>query len=151
MILEFLEQNTPENYEQHVDLVNRIITECNEGNHSFVKIAVILRAAKEVIEAVESQIKDNVVEEIENSNGESEYKKFKLEIHNTSKYDYSNCNWAKYVNAKKEIETKKEIVSECEKTLKYLKQEFADPDTGELIYPASKISSKTYKVTMLKK
>lgn len=129
--------------------VNGAKQEILSGNYNPIEIEIQLKAMEEMIKALRSdaEIKEYLADELNRHGGKYEGAKATISTRNSTRYDYSGDSvW-------KEIKAHEDEVSEerkkREKMLQNLTEEMADPQTGEIIYPAVK-SSQTSIVVVLK-
>lgn len=135
----------PESKEQVKNFVELSVNQILSGEINAAEIAIYLKTMEDVVKGIRDNrdIKDMLIDEIGD----------KLEIGNaaisvveTSRYDYSeDTKWNELSNEIKLLSDKKKS---REKLLQTLEKEVADPDSGELIKPAEKTTSKTVRVTL---
>lgn len=118
------------------------------GNYNPIDIEIQLKAMEEMIKALRSdkEIKEYLADELARNGGKYESSKATISTRNSTRYDYSNDSvWS-------EIKVHEDEVSEerkkREKMLQNLTEEMADPQTGEIIYPAVKVSQTSIVVTL---
>ncbi len=109
-------------------MARQVLSELEDGYSNPVQIFIYLRAMEELIKKVKDGINDQVVEEAEKYGKEFTYKGAEIKLANRRTYDYSQDPiWANLDDEKKKRE----------QLLKTLSEPLADPNTGELIYPAA--------------
>lgn len=111
-----------------------------DGSYDILQIMANLKAMEEVIGGIKKEILDAALEEAAKY-GEKTFKLHGVEFTkmNRRTYDYSNNpKW---------IELKAEMTG-LETMLKNLTGEMADPETGEILYPAMQKLSQTISITL---
>lgn len=120
--------------------VQMCVDEITSGYRNPLELEIMLKNLEETVNAIRKhpEVKEAIQIEAEKYN-EKTFKAFGCSITKTSRttYDFTQCNDSVY-NDLKEQETKaKELLKEREILLKAIKPgtSFANPETGEEIYP----------------
>ena len=135
----------PESREQVQYFVEKAVTQILSGEINAAEIAVYLKTMEDVVKGIrENQdVKDMLIDEI---GKKLEVGNATLSVVDVSKYDYSeDTTYGKLVS---DIGLLNEKRKNREKLLQTLEKEVADPDSGELIKPATKTTSKQLRVTL---
>ena len=135
----------PESREQVQYFVEKAVTQILSGEINAAEIAVYLKTMEDVVKGIRDNqdVKDMLIDEI---GKKLEVGNATLNVVEVSKYDYSEDNMhGKLVS---DIGLLNEKRKNREKLLQTLEKEVADPDSGELIKPATKITSKQLKVSL---
>jgi len=135
----------PESREQVQYFVEKAVTQILSGEINAAEIAVYLKTMEDVVKGIrENQdVKDMLIDEI---GKKLEVGNATLSVVEVSKYDYSeDTTYGKLVS---DISLLNEKRKNREKLLQTLEKEVADPDSGELIKPATKTTSKQLRVTL---
>jgi len=135
----------PESKEQVELFVNMAVNQILSGEVDAYEIAVYLKTMEDVVKGIRDNrdVKDMLIEEI---GDKVEIGNAKISVVETSKYDYSeDSKWKELENT---IKLATEKRKNREKLLQTLEKEVADPDSGEIIKPATKSVSKTIRVTL---
>jgi hypothetical protein len=118
------------------------------GKYNPLEIEVKLKAMEEIIKALRGNqdVKDFAMDEAEKHGKSFDFAGAKFSIVETGRYDYSaDPEWKRVDN---EIKLLKEHQKIQEKLLRDLDKEVADPDTGEIIIPAKKVTTKQIRVSL---
>lgn len=100
----------------------------------------------------DEDVKKHLMSEIEKyGKGGAGYEGAKIEIGGKKEYDYSKCNDSEMNDLILKQEEIKKKVAERAKFLQTLQKPVANPDTGELIYPAAYTQTDYFKVSFPKK
>ena len=131
----------PQNKEQAMSLAQAIIDEMDEmDDFKRGEVMTIFKLMEKVHDVVK---KSTIVQETmtKMATEQVEINGFKFEPHIAVSYDYKGCQqWVEL----------KEKLSTLEATMKAIKEPVADTATGELIMPAIKKTSESYKMVMKK-
>lgn len=119
-----------------------VIDELDEGNVNVLVVHICLKAMEELIKKVKDGINGAVLEEAAKYGGkEFDFRGSKVSVANRRTYDYSaDTIWANLDAEKKGRE----------QMLKNISEPLADPNTGELIYPAAYKTSQIISITLAK-
>ena len=130
-----------------------LIEEVENGKISAIKFKAILQLAIDTLTAVKdsSIVRKAVIDEIDLEGGELKGSYFvaKKGEHGV-KYDYSNCGYANWSDAKNEEEKAKTKRTDAESTLKAHKEAWVCEATGEVVYPPTKTSTTNVSITIKK-
>lgn len=118
------------------------------GNYNPIDIEIQLKAMEEMIKALRSdkEIKEYLTDELSRNGGKYESSKATITTRNSTRYDYSADT--KWIDLKEAENNMAEARKEREKMLQNLTEEMADPQTGEIIYPAVKVSQTSIVVSL---
>ena len=135
----------PENKQQIKAFSENVINYVVSGETSALKTDYILKCMEESIKVIREGIKNEVVSEaeIESPSGKSfEYMGAKsIQVISRSTWDYSKCNLYNELKAKENVI--KEQVKRVEKIMQVIETDMADTETGEILTPATKMSTKS--------
>lgn len=136
---------------------NKIIQEIVNGDRNPKEAYIALSAMQKTIETVlkDDYVRGKVVQIVENSGGSIETKNYTIQSMEAGvRYDYSDCNDTVIDDLYDRQKALENEIKEREKFLKGLVSPFTivDEDTGEIkkIYPPSKVSTTTVKITFKK-
>lgn len=135
----------PETKEQVKSFVEMAVNQILSGEVNAAEIAVYLKTMEDVVKGIRDNrdIKDMLIDEI---GSKKEIGNAVLSVVDISKYDYSEDS--RWNSLNHDIKLLSEHKKNREKLLQTLDKEVADPDSGEIIKPASKSISKTIRVTL---
>jgi len=132
----------PGNKKEVDSYYNNAKNELLNGNRDPLIILKHLKAYESIIKSLlaDEEIEDTILNEAEKyGNKTFEYAGAEFQIKETGiSYDYSNCNDSEWNDLKRQEEEIKKKRKEREETLKVHKEEWGDPETGEVIYPPVK-------------
>lgn len=111
-----------------------------DGNYDILQIMANLKAMEEVISGIKKEILDAVFEEADRY-GEKTFKLHGIEFTKMNRRTYDYSNNPKWTALKAEM-------TGLETMLKNLTGEMADPETGEILYPAMQKLSQTISITL---
>ena len=135
----------PENKQQIKAFSENVINYVISGETSALKTDYILKCMEESIKAIREGIKNDVIAEaeIESPSGKSfEYMGAKsIQVISRRIWDYSKCNFYNELKAKENVI--KEQVKRVEKIMQVIETDMADTETGEILTPATKMSTKS--------
>ena len=111
-----------------IDLfTQRVLEEVDSGMYNPLTIHLCLKAMEELTKRIKEGIAEQVLLEAEKYGKSFEYMGSKVQLSERRTYDYSDDGtWSELEKAKKKRE----------ELLKYLSAPLADPETGEMIFPA---------------
>jgi hypothetical protein len=123
------------------------------GKENPLKLEVQLKAMETLIKKLRSdnEIKEQMIDE-GMKYPEKSFELFGAKFIKTTvgvKYDFSACRDSEYDDLKVKFDNLKAKLKEKEDFLKSLKQQVANPDTGEIIYPAKKTGKESISVKLL--
>lgn len=131
------------------EIVNTAIESILSGKQNPLDIAIKLKAMEDIIKAIRANqdVKDFTLDTAEKTGSKSfDFNGARITIADTTKYDYSGDSyWNRLVN---EIELKTLHRKGREKLLQDLTAPVADPETGELINPATKTNDKQLRINL---
>jgi hypothetical protein len=130
----------PESKKQIEMFAEMAINEINQGIYNPLDVEIKLKAVEKTIEKIREGIKDYVIEESKKHGKKFTIAGHNCEIRSTGRYDFSECNDSYLVTLKNQVKQREEW-------LKSLSDATADPETGEIIYPAVKKTSESLVVT----
>lgn len=131
-------------------LKSQIVNHFIETGESPLELLVKSEALVQLLEGIKAELKESVVDEL------SKYPGGKAEVLGSEmakmesgvKYIYDqDYTWAKM---NEELESKKYALKEREKMLRTIPQAMVDPESGEMVHPAPRISTTTFKITLKK-
>ena len=111
----------------------KALEEIDSGLYNPLEIHLCLKGMEEVVKKLKTGIADQVLSEAEKYGKEFEYRGARIRLSDRRSYNFSkDFIWTEISNKKKQRE----------EMLKHLSDPVADPETGEMIFPAqSKITS----------
>ena len=146
-----IELSTYEPSKFNNDLIKTTIVEhFKETGESPLETLVRMDAISQLFDAVRSELRDLVVDELaKHPNGKAEVLGSEVsKIESGIKYIYDqDYTWQKL---NEEVEAKKYSLKEREKMLRTINSAMVDPETGEMVHPAPKISTTTFKISLKK-
>ncbi len=131
-------------------LKSQIVTHFMETGDSPLELLVKSEAVIQLLDGIRADLKEVVIEEL------SKYPQGKAEVLGSElskmesgiKYIYDqDYTWCKLND---EIESRKFALKEREKMLRSINLPMVDPETGEVVHPATKISTTTFKISLKK-
>lgn len=131
-------------------LKNQIVSHFMETGESPLELLVKSEAVVQLLDGIRADLKELVIEEL------SRYPQGKAEVLGSElskmesgiKYIYDqDYTWCKLND---EIESRKFALKEREKMLRSITAPMVDPETGEVVHPATKISTTTFKISLKK-
>ena len=125
----------PINKDQIATFSEMLISEVTSGFTDPIEVAVQFKAMEEVIANVrkDKRVQGEIMAVVEKNKNKVEFHGATIEIRNKSKYHYEQDTAWSEMNT--ELEAIKAKMKDREAFLKTLRQELADPDTGEIIKP----------------
>ena len=128
------------NKDQIEQFASQVLNDVFYHDGDILSTAICLRAMEDVIKKIRSGVGELITEEAEKYDEKTfEYKGAKFTKTNRATYVYSESSeWNKLNEKKKELES----------LMKTIKEPVADPETGELIYPAQKKVSESVSITI---
>ena len=128
----------------------QIVNHFTETGESPLELLVKSEAVVQLLEGIRADLKELVLDELSKYPGGkaevlgSEMAKFESGV----KYLYDQDHtWSKMNH---QLESMKFAIKEREKMLRSLPTAMVDPDTGEVIHPAPRISTTTFKINLKK-
>ena len=146
-----IELSTYEPSKFNNDLIKTTIVEhFKETGDSPLETLVRMDAIAQLFDAVRSELREIVVDELAKyPGGKAEVLGSEVtKIESGVKYIYDqDYTWQKL---NEEVEAKKYSLKEREKMLRTINSAMVDPETGEMVHPAPKISTTTFKISLKK-
>ena len=127
-----------------------IVEHFKETGESPLETLVRMDAIAQLFDGVRGELRDMVVDELAKyPGGKAEILGSEIsKIESGVKYIYDqDYNWTKLNN---EVESLKYALKEREKMLRMITSPMVDPETGEMVHPAPKISTTTFKISLKK-
>jgi hypothetical protein len=127
-----------------------IVEHFKETGDSPLETLVRMDAIAQLFDGVRGELRDMVVDELAKyPGGKAEILGSEIsKIESGVKYIYDqDYNWTKLNN---EVESLKYALKEREKMLRMITSPMVDPETGEMVHPAPKISTTTFKISLKK-
>ena len=131
-------------------LKSQIVNHFMETGESPLELLVKSEAVIQLLDGIRADLKEVVIDEL------SKYPQGKAEVLGSElakmesgvKYIYDqDYTWCKLND---EIESRKFALKEREKMLRSITAPMVDPETGEVVHPATKISTTTFKISLKK-
>lgn len=145
--------NLPETRQQIQSFVQSAKAEILDGQWSAQELLYKKKMIDETLKQLfdDADVKKHLMDEVEKYGKEGiGYQDSKIEIKSKRTFDFSKCGDNGYEKSKAEFDTLKKQISEREKFLKMLQKPIADPESGEMIYPASYTTTDFFTVTLAK-
>lgn len=140
-------------YEGANKFLDSLVEEVENGEISAIKFKAILQLAIDTLTIVKDSniVRKAVIDEIDLEGGELKGSYFVAKKGEYGvKYDYSNCGYANWSDAKNEEEKAKAKRIDAEAILKAHKDAWVCEATGEVIYPPTKTSITNVSITIKK-
>lgn len=131
-------------------LKQRIVSHFKETGESPLTMLVRAEALQQLLDGIRAELKEDVIAELDRyPQGKAEVLGAELsKMESGVKYAYDgDYTWSKL---NQEVESVKYKLKEREALLKTIKEPLVDPETGEMIYPAPKYSTTTFKISLKK-
>lgn len=131
-------------------LKSQIVNHFLETGESPLELLVKSEALVQLLEGIKADLKESVIDELSKYPGGkaevlgSEMSKMESGVKYIYDQDYT---WAKM---NEELESKKYALKEREKMLRTIPSAMVDPESGEMVHPAPRISTTTFKITLKK-
>ena len=140
----------PISKDQISTFADKLINEITSGSVDPLHVAVQLKAMEEVIASVRKNkaVQAETIEIVSRNKNKVEYAGAVIEVRGKTKYFYEDDQ--KWATIEKDIAALKSQQKEREAFLKVLKQEMADPETGEIIAPVRTESEEVLYVSFKK-
>ncbi len=108
-------------------LARRVLEEIDDGNHNPLNIFICLKAMEELVKRLKDGMAGVVIQEAKKYGKQFDYLGSRIQLSERRTYDFSDDSaWCELDKTKKQRE----------EMLKHITQPVADPETGEMIYPA---------------
>ncbi len=121
------------------NLARRVLSEIDDGTYNPLEVHLCLRAMEEVVKRIKEGIADQVLAEAEKYGKDFTFHGSQFQVTTRRTFDYSQDTiWTELDRSKKERE----------EMLKHLQAPVADPETGEMIYPARYKATQVLSVTL---
>lgn len=131
-------------------LKQTIVNHFRESGESPLEMLVKSEALTQLLEGIKAELKADVISELDKyPQGKAEVLGAELaKMESGVKYAYDgDYTWTKL---NQEVEAVKYKMKEREALLKTIKEPLVDPETGELVHPAPKYSTTTFKISLKK-
>ena len=127
-----------------------VVTHFRETGENPLEMLVKAEALVQLLEGIRAELKEDVINQLDlHPQGKAMVLDAEISrIESGVKYAYDGDHtWLKY---NQELEAIKFKQKERESLLKTIKEPLVDPETGEMIYPAPKFSTTTFKISLKK-
>jgi len=127
-----------------------VVTHFRETGENPLEMLVKAEALVQLLEGIRAELKEDVINQLDlHPQGKAIVLDAEISrIESGVKYAYDGDHtWLKY---NQELEAIKFKQKERESLLKTIKEPLVDPETGEMIYPAPKFSTTTFKISLKK-
>jgi hypothetical protein len=127
-----------------------VVSHFRETGENPLEMLVKAEALVQLLEGIRSELKEDVINQLDlHPQGKAIVLDAEISrIESGVKYAYDGDHtWLKY---NQELEAIKFKQKERESLLKTIKEPLVDPETGEMIYPAPKFSTTTFKISLKK-
>lgn len=127
-----------------------VVTHFRETGENPLEMLVKAEALVQLLEGIRAELKEDVINQLDlHPQGKAMVLDAEVSrIESGVKYAYDGDHtWLKY---NQELEAIKFKQKERESLLKTIKEPLVDPETGEMIYPAPKFSTTTFKISLKK-
>ena len=127
-----------------------VVTHFRETGENPLEMLVKAEALVQLLEGIRAELKEDVISQLDlHPQGKAIVLDAEISrIESGVKYAYDGDHtWLKY---NQELEAIKFKQKERESLLKTIKEPLVDPETGEMIYPAPKFSTTTFKISLKK-
>jgi len=139
-------------FDQRASFHDEVVYAVQEGHESPTQIAGAIKNLQDILEAIQTDIKPFVIEEVDKSGGAlSEYGVSFKKMEAGTKYDYSSTNDWVLQRLEAEAKAAKASVDERQKFLKTIPEnglDAVDEDTGDIIKLFRPIKSSTTTVAI---
>ena len=127
-----------------------VVSHFRETGENPLEMLVKAEALVQLLEGIRAELKEDVISQLDlHPQGKAIVLDAEISrIESGVKYAYDGDHtWLKY---NQELEAIKFKQKERESLLKTIKEPLVDPETGEMIYPAPKFSTTTFKISLKK-
>ncbi len=127
-----------------------VVSHFRETGENPLEMLVKAEALVQLLEGIRAELKEDVINQLDlHPQGKAMVLDAEVSrIESGVKYAYDGDHtWLKY---NQELEAIKFKQKERESLLKTIKEPLVDPETGEMIYPAPKFSTTTFKISLKK-
>ena len=127
-----------------------VVSHFRETGENPLEMLVKAEALVQLLEGIRAELKEDVINQLDlHPQGKAMVLDAEISrIESGVKYAYDGDHtWLKY---NQELEAIKFKQKERESLLKTIKEPLVDPETGEMIYPAPKFSTTTFKISLKK-
>jgi len=109
------------------DFAWKALDEIDSGMYNLLNIHLCLKVMEELVKKLKNGIADQVFSEAEKYGKQFEYKGARIQLSERRTFDYTaDFKWNELCNKKRQHE----------EMLKHLSEPVADPDSGEILFPA---------------
>ena len=135
----------------NIELLKQVVvSHFRETGENPLEMLVKAEALVQLLESIRAELKEDVINQLDlHPQGKAIVLDAEVaRIESGVKYAYDgDYTWQKL---NQEVESVKYKLKERETLLKTIKEPLVDPETGELIYPAPKFSTTTFKISLKK-
>lgn len=150
-LLPNIELNSIQPSKFNIELLRQVVvSHFRETGENPLEMLVKAEAIVQLLEGIKTDLKADVISQLDlHPNGKAEILGAEVSrIESGVKYAYDgDYTWLKLNN---EVEAIKFKQKERESLLKTIKDPLVDPETGEMVYPAPKYSTTTFKIALKK-
>ena len=151
ILLPKIELSSIEPSKFNIELLKQtIVSHFQETGDSPLEMLVKAEAVQQLLDGIRADLRELVVSELEkHPQGKADVLGSEMaKIEAGVKYIYDNdYAWSKL---NEEVEAKKYALKEREKMLRTITSPMVDPETGEMVHPAPRVSTTTFKITLKK-
>jgi len=151
ILLPKIELSSIEPSKFNIELLKQtIVSHFEESGDSPLEMLVKAEAVQQLLDGVRSGLRELVISELEKyPQGKADVLGSEMaKIESGVKYVYDlDYTWSKLND---EVEAKKYALKEREKMLRTINTPMVDPETGEMVHPAPRVSTTTFKITLKK-
>lgn len=135
----------------NIELLKQVVvSHFRETGENPLEMLVKAEALVQLLESIRAELKEDVINQLDlHPQGKAIVLDAEVaRIESAVKYAYDgDYTWQKL---NQEVEAVKYKLKERETLLKTIKEPLVDPETGEMIYPAPKFSTTTFKISLKK-
>ena len=150
-LLPSIELNSITQSKFSIELLKQVVvSHFRETGENPLEMLVKAEALVQLLEGIRAELKEDVISQLDlHPQGKAIVLDAEISrIESGVKYAYDGDHtWLKY---NQELEAIKFKQKERESLLKTIKEPLVDPETGEMIYPAPKFSTTTFKISLKK-
>ena len=150
-LLPNIELNSIQPSKFNIELLRQVVvSHFRETGENPLEMLVKAEAIVQLLEGIKTDLKADVISQLDlHPNGKADILGAEVSrIESGVKYAYDgDYTWLKLNN---EVEAIKFKQKERESLLKTIKEPLVDPETGEMVYPAPKYSTTTFKISLKK-
>lgn len=150
-LLPTIELNSINPSKFNIELLKQVVvSHFRETGENPMEMLVKAEALVQLLESIRAELRDDVISHLDlHPQGKTVVLDAEVsKIESGVKYAYDgDYTWQKL---NQEVEAVKYKLKERESLLKTIKEPLVDPETGEMIYPAPKFSTTTFKISLKK-